>query len=70
MTPAEFHHLVETRRIHLEWALNWRASVDTTPPQFAWGDSAMAAVERLAEKAGWLAPESLFTTQDTTTEEA
>lgn len=53
MTPAEFHHLIETRRISLEWALDWRASI-AQPYTFAWGPTALAAVERLAMKAGWL----------------
>lgn len=53
MTPAEFAHLIETHGISLQRAIDWRASIDS-PEIFAWGPTALAAVERLATKAGWL----------------
>lgn len=58
MTTAEFQHLIETRRISLEWAIDCRASI-SSPRLFAWGPTAEQAVERLATKAGWLKSEPL-----------
>lgn len=66
MTTAEFHYIIEHHRIRLEWALNWRASIDSTAPLFAWADTAMEAVQRLADKAGWLAADALFPEQEDT----
>jgi len=67
MTAAEFQHLIETRRISIEWAIDCRAHCDISGIEFmAWGPTALAAVERLAMKAGWLdaGPLPLFETQE------
>lgn len=65
MTPAEFARLIETHGISLQRAIDWRASIDS-PALFAWGPTALAAVERLAMKAGWLSAGTLplFETQE------